>query len=137
MVNSPSLSTHHRFESSNYTPCHFRKFDEKCCIATLKFYSFRAILWWLLLAHAFVNLIFFLITARAVSCPLHISRFDVPIVPQCCRLGQCEWVPDSASAVGASLGDVGRPSRGRWPILNMSADREPNAYNATVFQREL
>ena len=38
------------------------------------------------------------------SCPLHISRSDAPIVPRCCRLGQCEWSPDTESAVGASSG---------------------------------
>ena len=37
-------------------------------------------------------------------CPLHISRTDAPIVPRCCRLGQCEWSPDTESAVGASSG---------------------------------
>ena len=37
-------------------------------------------------------------------CPLHISRSDAPIVPRCCRLGQCEWSPDTESAVGASSG---------------------------------
>ena len=47
-----------------------------------------------------------------VSCPLHISRSDAPIVPRCCRLGQCEWVPGPESAVGASSG-------GRRAILNM------------------
>ena len=25
--------------------------------------------------------------------------------PRCCRLGQCKWVPDPESAVGASSGD--------------------------------
>ena len=38
-------------------------------------------------------------------CPLHISRSDAPIVPRCCRLSQCEWVPNPALAVGASSGD--------------------------------
>ena len=47
-----------------------------------------------------------------VLCPLHISRSDAPIVPRCCRLGQCEWSPDTESAVGASSG-------GHRAILNM------------------
>ena len=38
-------------------------------------------------------------------CPLHISRSGAPTVPRCCRVGQCEWVPNPASAVWASLGD--------------------------------
>ena len=50
--------------------------------------------------------------SRSVLCPLHISRSDAPIVPQCCRLGQCEWVPDPESAGGATSG-------GRRAILNM------------------
>ena len=37
-------------------------------------------------------------------CPLHICRSDAPIVPRCCRLGQCEWSPGTESAVGASSG---------------------------------
>ena len=45
-------------------------------------------------------------------CPLHISRSDAPIVPRCCQLGQCEWSPDTESAVGASSG-------GHRAILNM------------------
>ena len=63
-------------------------------------------------------------------CPLHISRFDALIVPRCSRLGQCEWVPDPALAVGASAGD-------HQEGIGPSADQEPNVYNATVFQREL
>ena len=49
---------------------------------------------------------------RPMLCPLHISRSDAPIVPRCCRLGQCEWSPDTESAVGASSG-------GHRAILNM------------------
>ena len=45
-----------------------------------------------------------LLLAIDVSCLLHISRSDAPIVPRCCRLGQCEWSPDTESAVGASSG---------------------------------
>ena len=58
---------------------------------------------------------------------MHVARFrdkiylPAPIVPRCCRLGQCEWVPDPESDVGASyhrdLG-IGRPSGGRRAILN-------------------
>ena len=51
----------------------------------------------------------------AVFCPLHISRSDVPLVPRCCRLGQCEWIPDLESAVGASSGDH-REVVGRRPL---------------------
>ena len=43
------------------------------------------------------------------KCLLHISRSDAQIVPRCYRLGQCEWIPDPESAVGASSG-------GRRPI---------------------
>ena len=45
------------------------------------------------------------------SCLLHISRSDAPIVPRCCRLGQCEWSPDTESAVRAS-------SEGHRAVLN-------------------
>ena len=41
------------------------------------------------------------------------ARFTLAdLMPRCCRLGQCEWVPDPESAVGASSG-------GRRAILNM------------------
>ena len=49
---------------------------------------------------------------KNMLCPLHISRSDAPIVSRCCRLGQCEWSPDTESAVGASSG-------GHRAILNM------------------
>ena len=45
-----------------------------------------------------------LLLEQSSLCPLHISRSDAPIVPRCCRLGQCEWSPDTESAVGASSG---------------------------------
>ena len=45
----------------------------------------------------------------ATLCPLHISRSDA----RCCRVGQCEWVPDPASAAGASLGD-------HWEVVGQS-----------------
>ena len=47
------------------------------------------------------------------------ARFTLAdLTPRCCRLSQCEWVPDPASAVLASSG-------GRRPILNMFNIAQP------------
>ena len=56
--------------------------------------------------------------SRGSCCLLHINRSDAPIVPRCCRLGQCEWStsPDTESAVGASSGGHREVHRA---ILNM------------------
>ena len=50
------------------------------------------------------------------SCPLHISRTNGPIVPRCCRLGQCEW--SFRYRIGRRV-LIGRPSGGHRAILNM------------------